>query len=173
MVEPLYKTVSKILSKDVFNNAKVLQVGVSSFKEYRAMHGLGASVTAIDTVDKKKIPANIRFLKADFLKWRPYIQFDIAYLSANAQSMPAHSVFVKLVELSPKIIAVRTFYDKSVSANEWASAKQFCFSSPEQWSEYFKSIGYQVVLAQTYKTVLAEKGGTKKFFRYTDFICKK
>jgi uncharacterized UPF0146 family protein len=170
MVKPLYIILQETLGEGIFQGKKVLEVGCARFIESAAMKDLGAEVVAQDICYRQSPPEGVTFINDNFLNWKTNTRFGIVYLSNVALFMPSQEVFNKIKEFSPNIIAIRTMYDYPNPSWNSKASKKLYFSTPKDWEDYFKPLGYETKISRQYEELTPDMSGVERVFRYVDYI---
>lgn len=170
MVKPLYTILQETLGEGIFKGKKVLEVGCARFKESVVMRDLGGDVTAQDICFRQEPPQGVKFIKSDFLTWNADLSPDILYLSNVALFMPLEDVLRKIRLLNPNIICIRTMYDYPDPNWDESVLKKLYFSTPKDWEDYFKPLGYKTSLSRQFEELTPDMSGVDRLFRYVDYI---
>jgi len=170
----LYEVLIDTLGSSVFKDKSVLDVGCGGqYADSKIVREMGAFITAMDTVKKCETPDGIRFVQSDFTAWNADVPVDIVYMSNSAQFMPVESVFKKIEEINPEIIAVRTMFDYPIPNWEPPVLQKLYFTTEEDWKTRFESRGYETMLAIKYEKDANDMRGDRRHFHVVEYIGRK
>lgn len=143
----------------------VLDVGAGSLKTASKLTHDGYNVTALDKrVTAVKKQNKVRFIKADFMTWIPDQHYDIVLLENSAQFMPKYELIKKLIQMSPKIITIRTYCGPPDPDFEEAYSMTYYTSDDFVFPEYIAKVTRQ------YKRKGIDIKSINRVFCTTDYI---
>ncbi len=143
----------------------VLDVGAGALKTARRLQDDGYQVTALDKrTTTTDVPNSIKFIEANFMTWTPDQYYDMVLLKNSAQFMDKDKLINKLIQMSPKIIAIRTYYGPPDPDFEVTYSMTYYTSNDLTFP------GYITKVLRQYKRKGVDMKGVNRVFCTTDYI---
>lgn len=143
----------------------VLDVGAGVLKTANKLTHSGYNVTALDKhIITAKEQDKIRLIEADFTTWTPDQYYDIVLLENSAQFMDKNVLINKLIQMSPEIIAIRTYYGPPEP--DFEVTYSMTYYTPND----LIFPGYSTKIAHQYKRKGVDIKGVSRVFCTTDYI---